>query len=82
MFQKGHGQKNFFAIKTAQGFYAAGVAGLSCFVETGPRLFDSSADATEFYKRSLARSKRFRAALPTEFEVVKVKLSEGRDRNV
>jgi len=78
-FQRGHGRKNFVAIKTESGYYAAFVAGSTVFVDTAEkaRLFDNEGDATEYYKRSLRRN----SSLPRRYDFARVRISDGRDQN-
>lgn len=81
MFQRGHGRKNYFIIKTAKGYYKAAVAGLESFTNDAKsaRRFDDSKSANEFYNKSLKRP--IGKNLPKSFSVEKFKSETSSDQN-
>lgn len=80
-FQTGHGRKNFVVIKTAKGYYNAYVAGLDTWTQEPHKavLFVTADQANKYYAKAVHRN--LSKALPTQFEVVKVKLKNGADNN-
>ena len=83
MFQKGHGRVNFVAIKTSKGYYAAYVAGQDVWTDDPlkARLMEAEHIAHEYYARSITRSKNLNTTLPKAYEIAKVKIAVGMDRN-